>query len=358
MSLRKPALWLVILLAAAGSACSSVDERRRQTLERASRAMDMGDSQRALSVLDSFLGYDPRDLDVIARKAEILLEIDRPRTALQVLESIPGDVALDRRSRNLLARALVGSKRNTRATRLLTRMKPEEIDQHTLQTLIERLAQSGPPRSVELPDLWLPRLAEEQLDERRYFAAAETVRRMDDPAERDRWFDRVIRQALDADEIRLLRELDEVDRPPVTAWKLLARHRVLNDRGLGEEAAEVEREFLDRFPEHPRRYEISLSLARRENRGGRFEQALALARAAAALRPAEVEPLVEQALALDALGDADQARRILEMALTSAPGHGGARSLLARLDGRLDREETPGAGSTRIRLSIDAEGRS
>ena len=345
------AVWLL--------ACGSVEERRRLTLERAERALALGDTPRALQVLEGFLSYDPRDQEIVTRMAEIHLGSGSPRAAIHILESLPGDVDLDARSTALLARALVASKQIKRAVLLLAGQDARgKADPEVIEDLLQRVARHGKPTHVELPASWYQRLAELQLKHERFHAAAESLRRVDDTSRRDELFEHLIHEALDAGELALLEELPELEQPPLSPWKLLARHRLLRARGLADDAAAVEQDFLTRYPEHPRRYDVLLSLARREIRAGNAERGLELARGAASLRPTEEDPLVEQAFAFEALGRAEEAERMLEIVLSESPHHAGALQLLSRMDRRRMIEDRPaqgGTGKTRVRLSIDSE---
>ena len=337
------------------TACVDVEQRRQSTLERADQQLALGDSPRALQILSSFLSYDPRDLEIHARMAEIHLDLGTSATALHILESVPGDVDLDARSTRLLARALVGQKRLRRAIDVVKLLEGRgEPVEEVLEDLLGALATRRVPRHADIPDPWIERLVLLQLDKKRFAAAVESLDKLPDGESRQSLSEQLIREAWVDGEVEVLAEMPELDQEPESPWKLLAKHRVLSAKKRFDEAAVLEQRFLQRYPEHTHRYDMLLSSARRQLRSGAPGQSLELARSASTLRPSEAAPLMEQALALEALGRADEAERTLEILLASWPDHGGAARLLSRLDRR--RGGALGGDGARIRLSIDTEG--
>ncbi len=339
--------------------CVDVEQRRQSTLERADRQLALGDSPRALQILSSFLSYDPRDLEIHARMAEIHLDSGTPSSALRILDSVPGDVDLDARSTALLARALVAEGQLRRAIDVvkLLEARGEPVDR-VLDELLDSLATRRIPRHADMPDPWIERLVELQLEKQRFAAAAESLDKLSDEESRRSLSERWLRQAWVDAEVQVLedvlREMSELRQGTESPWRLLAEHRVLSVKKRFDEAALLERRFLERYPDHVHRYDMLLSSARRELRSGAPGQSLELARSASTLRPSEAAPLLEQALALEALGRAQDAERTLEILLSSWPQHAGAARLLSRLDRR--RDGTSGVDRARIRLSIDTEG--
>ena len=335
--------------------CVDVEERRRSTLERAERQMALGDHPRALQILSSFLTYDPRDLEIHTRMAEIHLDSGTSATALHILESIPGDVDLDARATRLLARALVVQGNLKRAISVveILHARGEPVDD-LLDDLLRRLAVKGVPRRTDLPDPWKQRVVEMQLERKRFEAAAETLRSVPAGERRHQLLEQLIREAWIADEVEVLGKIPALDQEPESAWKLLAKHRVLSATDRLDEAASVEKRFLARYPNHAHRYDMLLSSARRQIRSGALEQGLKSAQSAAGLRPSEPAALMEQALALEALGRTDEAERTLEVVLSTWPSHSGALRLLSRLDRR--RGGGGASEAAHIRLSIDTEG--
>ena len=355
-TVRLGAVWLgTVGWLALTTACVDVEQRRQSTLKRADQQLALGDSPRALQILNSFLSYDPRDLEIHARMAEIHLDSGTSATALRILESVPGDVDLDARSTRLLARALVAQGHLRRAIDVvkLLEARGETVDR-VLDDLLDALSTRRVPRYADLPDPWVERLVEMQLEKERFAVAVDTLDRLPDGDSRRQLSERLIREAWIDGEVEVLADMPELDQEPESPWKLLVKHRVLIEKKRFDEAAILERRFLEDYPDHTHRYDMLLSSARRELRSGAPGKSLALARSASTLRPSESAPLMEQALALEALGRADEAERTLELLLASWPSHSGAARLLSRLDRR--RDGVLGTDGARIRLSIDTEG--
>ena len=346
-----PTLIFAFSMAISATACTSVDERRRSVIARAEQLLALGEVERAVTVLEAFRDFDPRDVETTLRLAEIRLDQRRACDALGLLDalapdagsSVPSHRADDRRT-VALARALAGCGSWQRAAPVLVALhRRGTVPEDALETwLSTQAAAGGFAAPVELPVAWRVRLTEKLIRHRQLEPAIES-RRMLPPGHPEGrvLLEKILQAAVNGARIEVLRTLEEKDAPPETPWKLLARHRLLTEAGLEDEAALLERRFSERFPDHPRRFDMLLSLARREMRSGRPEEGLELARRASALRPTRIEPLLEQALALDSLGRRREARRALAAVLGMQPGHAAALQLSAEWRRQ---EETGGLG--------------
>ena len=358
-AMKKVQAVIPILMLCGLTACSSVEERRQATLDRAEYLLDLGDTPKALQVLDSFLSYDPRDPVIHHRMAEIHFDEGRPGQAVAILESIPGDVDLGVDSSDLLVRALVAGGHLRRATAILKRAEADspageerEMVAETVEELLLALAEHGVPDRVKLPAHWWSRVVLLQLEKQRLPSAIRNLEKVTDAELRDSLAERIFAQGLSRQEVELFRPMKELTQPPWSAWKLLVRHRLLTGVGQEDEAAVVEKEFLRLHSNHPKRFDMLLMSSRRHARAGEVNRSLELAQEASALRPTRPEPLVEQALALKALDRRQDAEQALETALSLVPDFRPAKNLLKRWDRQ---KEKSSSGSTRLRLTVDSE---
>lgn len=320
----------VLLVSLLWGACVSPTERRSHTLQAAEQAVRSGRSDRAVALLENILSFDPRDLE--ARRRMVALELDRNNhgRAYLALQGLPGDVEPDRAFRQLEARVLVAIGDWSRALPLMIALDQQgAADLELIEDLLQGL--SGWDPGVELPTDWSRQLFAIQLAGDQLSEAARTARRLPEPARL---------QALDAlfeavyfCDCSLGDDLPELEEEPTSAWKMLIRHRWLLARGAGGRAAALERDFLARFSDHPERFPIVLSKARREIRQGNPAMGLESARQAAALEPTRVEPVVEKGLALIALDRRPEAIEAFDLALAIDPANPVGRRFVERLGG-------------------------
>ena len=319
-----------ILTAVFCFACVSPEERQQRSLAAVEEALRVGQMDRAASLLESSLSFDPRDVDARRRLAALELERNRPGQAHRVLSGLPGDVESDDEYRRLEAEVLVAIRDWHRALPLISALDRQgAVDEELVDEMLTGVGRWNP--EVDLPQRWLGRLFEIQVEDRSLINALATAKRLEGPA-RSRALDLWYREAVDCTCVLEL-DLPELEAEPITPWKLLVRHRRLLARGAGGKAAEVERRFLARFPEHPERFRFLLSRARRQNRLGNHEEGLAVALEAASLEPERVGPQVERGLALAALGRRDEALLAFELALAIDPSHRVAQRFFDRLVG-------------------------
>lgn len=344
------------LLACVWISCTSADERRARTVELADELLARGDRAAAVAALESFLDYDPRDLAVTVRLAQLDLETSDAGDAsgalraLARLESLPAGALAGGGTEDYfdtLVRARVYAGRIEQALPMLI-ARPETAQAHPelWQALIYRSAQLPQLVLPDLPARWRARRVDQLIQTGRLGPALDQWRLLpkveedeenrEDTATRAQLLERILQASWARNELDHLRNsegmAEEVTAEPPTPWKLLVRHRLLLDRHEEGEAAEVERRFLRRYPGHPQRFEVLMSLLRRENRRGHPDEALRLADEAVSLRPSDVGPMFEKALALRRLGRDDQARAQLELVLAQEPHHEAARLLLHRDD--------------------------
>lgn len=348
---------LVSLLCLGVLACGSANDRKQAALDQSEDFLLMGDSRRAVSVLEGFLTYDPRDTDVLARLAQAHLDGGHPGKALYTLQSVPGDVDGSAVGLDLWLRVLLANGELNRSGAMLKRLEASgEAPEDLLRELWTQLAWNGIPRGFDLPDPWRLRVVEEQLRLQLPRHALDTLESAGErPANQEALYrkllETLIRQTLDHNDEELLRRLNALPSLPSGAWTLLLRHRLLQIDGRQGEAGELEERFLSAYAKHPLRYHMLLSAARREIRSGRAESGLERSREAAFLQPTRPEPLVEQALALRVMGRDEEAEQILEMALGMAPDHAAARRLLQRADQRADRADRPAPAELRLTVA-------
>lgn len=333
------------------TACASPTARQAAALESADAALAAGDPERAAQVLKAAHGYDPRDLRIVTRWAAILVDQGAGHHAVEVLAAVPGDVTLDLPARQVLARALIAAGWLERAIPVLAALERQgEADPPVLAAWFERAARSTFEPGPSLPVAWLPRLINGMVQAERLAAAAAALARLpaDHPAHPE-LVDALLARAVARDERQVLTDLLAGYEGPETAWSLLARHRLLTARGAAGEAAEIEKRFLDRFPDHPWRYDILLARARRAVRQGQPAAGLAHAEEAVALDPLRPEAFVERGLALHALGDLVAAEAAFELALGLDPTNAIASRQLTGL-----RRAAPGTlGTLSVRLETE-----
>ena len=354
-----PAL-LVLLL----SGCTSPEEHRRRTVEMADEMLARGDRSAAVAALEGFLRYDPRDLAVTVRLAQLDLDDGEAHAALRRLEGLPseaprqGELGDDYFEALTRARVHAGCVEQA-LPMLLARPDLSEADPKLVDVFLERSYLTPHLDLPDLPEAWRARRVEGLIRQGHLAAALDQWRRL---ASADtRLVELLFQAALARSELNLLRQAEEVHAEPPTPWKLLARHRLFLERAEEGEAAEVERQFLSRYPGHPRRFDVLMSRLRRENRSGRPNEALRLADEATALRPSDLAAMVERALALRSLGRMDRARSQLEQVLAQDPTYEAARMLLHRDDEarreKRDKEAGKNAGTlSRLELKLEAGG--
>lgn len=324
--MKRAGLW--VLPALLWVACVSPEERQLRSLAAAEEALRSGQTDRAASLLESSLSFDPRDFETRRRLASLELGRRRPGEAHRVLRGLPGDVSPDDAFRRLEAEVLVAIRDWPRALALVSALdRRGEVDPELIDDLLVGVNAWNP--EVGLPQPWEQRLFEIQMETRALIAALATAKRLEEPL-LSRALDTWYREAIDCT-CALEVDLPGLEEEPRSPWKLLIHHRRLVARGAGGQAAEVEHEFLARFPEHPERFRILISRARRENRLGHHEEGLAAALEAASLEPERVGPQVEKGLALVALGRRGEALRAFDLALAIEPSHRVAQRFLDRL---------------------------
>ncbi len=320
--------WLVPALFCI--ACVSPEVRQQRSLAAAEEALRTGQTDRAASLLAGSLSFDPRDVEARQRLAALELERGLPVEAYRVLRGLPGDVVPGDDFRRLQAEVLMAIGDWARALPLVSALDQQGVAEAELvDEMLRGVARWN--HGVDLPQPWLGRLFEILVEERSLIAALATVERLEEPA-RSRALDTWYREAVDCACVLEL-DLPELEDEPLTPWKLLIHHRRLVARGAGGKAAEVERDFLGRFPEHPERFRFLLSRARRQNRLGHHEEGLAAALEAASLEPERAGPQVEKGLALAALGRREEALLAFELALAIDPSHRVAQRFFERLVG-------------------------
>lgn len=340
--MRRLVPTLALLFVATTLGCTSGEQRRRSVLEAADALLARGDRTGAVTALEGLLVRDPRDVAAVVRLAELDLEAGRYGRALDRLRSLPGDVPRPAAYFEALREAQVyaGPLEPALSLLLASADRPEEIEPDLVTTLIDRSIDQPWRNLPALPQAWRVRRAERLMHAGHLDEAREEMRRLPADAESARLLEVLIQAAMERDALAFLRATEELNREPATPWKLLARHRLLMERGDEGEAAQLEQRFLRRFPGHPRRYDVLVSRARRENRSGSPEAALRLADEALRLRPSKVEPLMEKSLALRELGRGAESEAALELVLALEPGNRLATLLLERGDEkrRLDRQ--------------------
>ena len=340
---RTRLLPLLALLAL--TACTTVEERRQQVIDRSTAALERGDANTAVAVLESSLRYDPRDPVLRHHLAEVQLRLGHAAAAWTTLSGRPGDAPRDDATTALEARILVECHRPLEALpRLLALERRGEADPQLVHRLIDQLARRGGVRS-ELPTPWRERLVRRLLAEGQGATAVETWRRLPpDVPNRNALFEQILELLLRSREgDTVLPTLRELDQAQGSATVLLARHRRAALEGAGGTMEGIEEHFLELYPNHPDRYPMVLAQARRALQSDVPEQALDLARQAATLDPRRPEPLLEEAFALRALGRDEQARLRFERVLALDPHNTIARSLL----------QTQGEGGSGLVLRVE-----
>lgn len=311
------------------AACVSPSERRARSFKAAAAAMEIGQTERAVSLLENTLSFDPRDYEARRRLAVVELGRQQESRAFQALQGLPGDVEPDDAYRELEARVLVEVGRWERALPLVLAIERQRgAGQDLIDDLLLGVSRWNP--NVDLPQAWLRRVFDFQLDDKKIPAALRTARRLAEP-QRSEALDLLFQAVLEC-ACSLNERLPELREEPGSPWKLLLLHRRLMARGAGGKAAVVEQDFLAKFPGHSERFRILLSKARRDVRMGKSEEGLDAALQAAALEPEHVEPQIEKGLALAALGRKREAVEAFDLALAIDPNHTVARRFLDRLE--------------------------
>ena len=322
-------LFLIVLVAA----CLSPEERRERFHESAEKAIADGDLARAVSVLEAGLAYDPRDLNLRLRLAEIHAEHLNFPAACRTLSAKPQDVAADWNFRRQLARCRLETGRLGQAGDILLVLeRAGELEDGLLDTWLDQAAERFHPPAQRYPAAWhrgwLERLlAAGHLEDVMSRIDRDNLGRAHlDMADRDQLLNRVLEEAVHRPNIDFLKPHLSTLRRQETPVRLLLEHRLIAAERPGK-AAQIEDRFLDLFPDHPARFAILLAKARREVRRGQPERGLALADEAVALNPDHPDPFVERGIALRALGRENEAVLAFELALGLAPDHPVARQL-------------------------------
>jgi tetratricopeptide (TPR) repeat protein len=155
--------------------------------------------------------------------------------------------------------------------------------------------------------------------------------REDDPA-RAGLTDQVLRHAVENDLLGKIEHRPELFQSGETPWQLLVHHRLLLRRNQWAPAVAIEQTFVERYPDHPQRYEILLAMARRAVRTGHHQVGLSRADEAIQLHPDRTEAMVVKGRALQGLGRHRQARLVFEQVLDVQPDHPVALRIMAADD--------------------------
>lgn len=303
------------------SACVSPQQARQSTLDAAASAASSGDLERAVDRLALGVRSDPRDIEMVRRLAEAELAAGRAHDAHAALVALPADVPRDDAYRAVLADAELRTGRLAEAAALVTALEakggaPREL----VDRLLDELAARPLPRESArlLPVAWRERLVRAHIDGGALEPAALHV--LDLPSSstsRGLLLSDIVARAVADGDLEVVRRHRELLDGEPTPERLLLRHRLLVARDAWQEAESVEREMMARHPSHPLRFEVLLVMASRYNRTGRSAEALALADEAVGLSPSTASALRERAIALDALGRTDEARRAFELLLAA-----------------------------------------
>lgn len=332
--MRAAALLLTVALLA-GVSCYDPEARRQEILARAEAHEATGDLEGAADILEGALSADPRDVPVRRALAEHWRRRGDLREAKRVLGGLPSDVPRDAAYQLALTRLSVEiAPVRSAALALPVLESAEELDPMTRDRFLRRWVRSGADPELLEPLSATTRLAAVELliAEERLISAAEAWRVLAaEEARGGQLLDALVEAALRAETWTALEELEPELRVLQTPGAELALHRVLVRRGAWAEAEALEHDFLERYPDHPQRYALILTRARRESRSGSPEEGLRLAREAARLRPDRADGFVEQAVALQALGRDDEALGAVNSALLVEPSHKVALRLAADL---------------------------
>lgn len=327
---------LLSLLLVAGASCHDPVARRQGLLERAAASEAAGDLDGATRMLKSALSADPRDVTVRRALADHWLRRGRGLEARRILEALPADVPRDADYTLALARLSVdGAPVRAAALALPVLERAGELDPESLDRFLQRWIQHGADPAILRPLAASTRRRglELLIEERRLSQAAHAWRALwVEDSEADDLLDVLAETALGAESWSIVEELEPQLRTRGTAEALLALHALLIRRGAWAEAEALENDFLERHPGHPERYELILARARRESRSGSADEGLRLAREATRLRPDRAEGFVEQAIALQALQQDDEARDALNSALLVEPSNAVALRLASQLN--------------------------
>lgn len=282
---------LAALALAGAGACASPDGRQEARLRAAEQAAADGDLERAAEILRAARAFDPRDWRIVARLAEVHEQGGAPGRALRLLDGFPGEVR-EPRWLNLRARLLLRCGRVAEGGRLA--------------------------RSLE----------------RRGLADEETLGALGE----------VLELARTSDNRSFVRKVDDLSTGAGSPPALLVRRRRLELEGRTAEVARLDRGFLARFPDDPRRGVVLAAQARRELVRGELARAVALADEALALDGERAGVLVLRGLALEWSGRSQEGRAALRLALALEPDNREAREALRATDegkALLLRVETP-----------------
>lgn len=332
-------------------ACADHEGQRRARLARAEAAELAGDLDGAVQALEQGLAADPRDRVLRLALAEHWMRRGRPGSARSVLEGMPSDVSPDEGHLRLLAQLALVDAPLVAAIRALARLDERgDLEPEARDALLDRWITAGakPSLLARLPARLRVRAVERILEvdaSARRAPEAWAVLVAGEP-EGERLLDALLARALRSHAQPAWEPFEERLRAASTPRSLLMVHRVLIERGDWAEAEQVERTFLRRHGDHPERYTLVLTRARRESRSGSAEEGLRLAREAGRLRPDRADALVEETIALRALGRTEDARRALHEALLVEPDDPLARRLSAELD-------PPPVRRTEDRLTIE-----
>ena len=324
-----------------------------------------GRTAAALAVLETLRREQPADVDVARRMAVLLLDDGRAADARRVLAALPTPELTAPDLGLLRARAEIGSG-DYAAAAATAKVLPEDAGVRAREQLIDAMVEDQHLRlrgevARALPPAWRGELCDRLVGARRLDVAADGIESVAGPTLRAKLVERWAGRALEAGDLETLRRheglLDGDDLPV----KLRARHRLLLDRGRWDEAERLEERLLRLFPDDPGSADIALWRARRLVRSGHPAAGLEAAERAVALDPARPEALLERALALDALGRVEDARRafrtlqavdaenpLARAYLASPPGEaagGSVGTFSVRIEARGSPEAAPAAAS-------------
>jgi tetratricopeptide (TPR) repeat protein len=322
----------MLLCLCMAAACSSPEQRREQALREAEQAVAIGELGQAETGLREHLRYAPGDITVRTRLAQLLEQQGRSCEALPLLGSLPAGVEPDLPARQALGQLLLSCRRFTRCAPVLVALEAEgALQPGRKEELLRAVARdrSAPEVARLVPASWSHELVLLCLQAGKLEEAIGCIEQLpiDDP-ERIGLTDQVLRHAVQNNQLKPLEHSPELYQQGATPWQLLAHHRVLLKRDQWTSAIAIEQAFVERYPEHPQRYEILLAMARRAVATGHYLIGLERADEAIQLDPGRCAALVVKGRALQGIGRDQEARQVFELVLDLQSDHPVAQRML------------------------------